>query len=85
MPSSLYTDPRGQAAEPLPCRLTTQELVDPLKMPTCYGELRKVILDHLGNRYRRAFRDPWEFVDCAQAHNLTLDFTTPPVLYRAPH
>ena len=25
------------AAEPFPCRLTTQELVELLKMPTCFG------------------------------------------------
>jgi hypothetical protein len=72
------------ANEPLPCRLTTQELVDLLKMPTCYGEVRKVILKHLGNRYGRTFRDHWEFVEYAKEKNLDLDFTTPPVRYRAP-
>jgi serine/threonine protein kinase len=72
------------ATEPLPSRLTTQELVELLKMPTCYGELRKVILKHLGNRYGRVFRDHWEFVEYAREKKLDLDFTSPPVRYRAP-
>ncbi|MFO0811553.1 MAG: serine/threonine-protein kinase [Gemmataceae bacterium] len=66
------------AAEPLPCRLTTQELVELLKMPTCYGEARKVVLKHLGNRYGRRFADHWAFVRYATDHHLGLDFTTPP-------
>src|SRR5262249_22799688 len=41
------------AGEPFPCRLTTQELVELLKMPTCGGEARRIVLDHLGNRYGR--------------------------------
>src|SRR5581483_10968698 len=72
------------AAEPLRCRLSTQDLVDLLKMPTCYGEVRKVVLQHLGNRYGRRFADHWEFVEYAQQHDLKLDFTTPPVRYRGP-
>jgi hypothetical protein len=50
------------AGELLPCRLSTQELVELLKMPTCYGEVRKVVLKHLGNRYDRNFASHWEFV-----------------------
>jgi len=66
------------AAEPWPCRLTTQDLVELLKMPTCFGEARKVILTHLGNRYGRRFGNHWEFVRYAREHKLGLDFTTPP-------
>ncbi len=66
------------AAEPPPCRLTTQELVDLLKMPTLYGEARKVVLKHLGNRYGRRFPDHWAFVRYATEQKLGLDFTTPP-------
>jgi hypothetical protein len=66
------------AAEPPPCRLSTQQLVELLKMPTCVAEARRVILDHLGNRYRRTFADVWEFVRFAQEQKLDLDFTTPP-------
>jgi hypothetical protein len=66
------------AAEPLPCRLTTQDLVELLKMPTCVCEVRKVILDQLGNRYRRRFDTHWDFVRYAQQQKLNLDFTTPP-------
>ena len=66
------------AAEPFPCRLTTQDLVDLLKMPTCVGEVRRVILDQLGNRYRQYFDTHWDFVRYAQEHQLNLDFATPP-------
>jgi hypothetical protein len=66
------------AAEPLPCRLTTQELVELLKMPTCVRERRRAILDQLGNRYGRRFDTHWDFVRYAQQQGLNLDFTTPP-------
>jgi uncharacterized protein (DUF2267 family) len=66
------------AAEPFPCRLTTQELVDLLKMPTCFVKARRVVVDHLGNRYRRRFVNHWAFVRFASEQGLELDFTTPP-------
>jgi hypothetical protein len=66
------------AGEPLPCRLSTPELVELLKYPTCFGEARKVVLKHLGNRYGRRFANHWEFVRFAQERRLGLDFTTPP-------
>jgi hypothetical protein len=66
------------AAEPLPCRLSIQDLVELLKMPTCWGEARKVVLKHLGNHYGRTFANHWEFVRFAQERHLDLDFTTPP-------
>jgi len=66
------------SAEPFPCRLTTQELVDLLKMPTCVGAVRRVVLDHLGNRYGRRFVNHWAFVRFATEQKLNLDFTTPP-------
>jgi hypothetical protein len=66
------------ATDPLPCRLDTPDLVELLKMPTCYGEARKVVLKHLGNRYGRTFADHWEFVRYAEEHHLGLDFTSPP-------
>jgi hypothetical protein len=65
-------------AEPLPCRLTTQELVEHLKRPTCVGDVRKVILKHLGNRYRQRFDTHWDFVRYAEEQKLGLDFVTPP-------
>ena len=61
-----------------PCRLKTQELVDLLKMPTCVGTARRVIIDHLSNRYGRRFDNHWAFVRFAREQNLGLDFTTPP-------
>jgi hypothetical protein len=66
------------AAEPPPCRLSTQELVELLKMPTCVGEVRRVVLDQLGHRYRRTFADPWDFVRFAREQQLVLDFASPP-------
>jgi hypothetical protein len=65
-------------SEPLSCRLSTQDLVDLLKMPTCFGGARKVVLKHLGNRYGRRFANHWEFVRFAREQHLDLDFTTPP-------
>jgi hypothetical protein len=70
--------PLVAAAEPPPCRLSTQELVELLKMPICSGEVRRVVLDQLGHRYRRAFADPWAFVRFAHERQLGLDFTSPP-------
>jgi serine/threonine protein kinase len=66
------------ALKPLPCRLSTHQLVDLLKSPFCVGRARRVVLDQLENRYRRKFADHWEFVRFAQQQNLGLDFTTPP-------
>jgi hypothetical protein len=62
----------------LPCRLSTQDLVDPLKMPTCFGQARRIVLDRLGNRYGRWFVNHWAFVRFATEKGLQLDFTTPP-------
>jgi hypothetical protein len=69
---------RFPAHDPLPCRLATQDLVELLKMPTCVGQVRRVILDQLGNRYGRRFATHWDFVRYAQEQRLHLDFTTPP-------
>jgi hypothetical protein len=66
------------AAEPWPCRLTTQDLVELLKKPTCFGESRTAVPTHLGNRYGRRLGNHWEFVRYAREDNLGLDFTTPP-------
>ena len=74
----------GPALEPLPCRFTTPELVELLKQPTCVGPIRRVVLDHLENRYRRKFSDHWDFVHFAQDQHLGLDFTSPPSRTWAP-
>jgi hypothetical protein len=66
------------AAEPAPWRLSTQQIVELLKMPTCTGNARRIILDQLGNRYHRTFADVWQFVRFAEEQKLGLDFTTPP-------
>ena len=79
----IFRDAGGDSAisaEPFPCRLTTQELVELLKMPTCFGVARRIVLDHLGNRYGRNFVNHWAFVRFATDQTLGLDFTTPPML-----
>src|SRR5262249_44624811 len=63
-------------AGPLPCRLSTQQLVDLLKQPTCFGAARRLLLDHLGRRYERRFADQWEFVRFATERDLDLDLTS---------
>jgi hypothetical protein len=70
---------RQPLSESLPCRLATQDLVELLKMPTCFGEARRVILHHLSNRYGRRFANHWTFVRFAREQGLGLDFTTPPI------
>jgi tRNA A-37 threonylcarbamoyl transferase component Bud32 len=66
------------AAEPAPCRLSTQQLVELLKMPGYVGAAQRIVLDHLGNRYHRTFPDLWEFVRFTKEQRLDLDFTSPP-------
>jgi predicted Ser/Thr protein kinase len=66
------------AAEPPPCRLSTQQLVELLKMSPCIGKVRRVVLDQLNNRYHHPFGDAWEFVYFAKEQHLDLDFTSPP-------
>jgi hypothetical protein len=66
------------ATEPLRCRLSTQQLVELLKLPACVGAVRRAVLDQLSNRYRRRFADLWEFVDYAHEHLPGLDLITPP-------
>ena len=64
--------------QPFPCRLTTQELVELLKMPTCIQDNRRAVLDQLGNIHGRRFANHWEFVRFAREKGLKLDFTSPP-------
>jgi hypothetical protein len=66
------------ALEPLPCRLSTQQLVELLKHPMLVNQARRIVLDQLGNRYGRRFADVWQFVAWAREHEPTLDLTTPP-------
>ncbi len=66
------------ACEPLPCRFATEQLVELLKMPTCVGKVRRLLLDRLGERYHRRFDSQWDFVLYAREHGLDLDFKSPP-------
>jgi serine/threonine protein kinase len=66
------------ACAPLPCRFTTQQLVELLKMPTCVGEVRRILLNRLEERYHRRFASQWDFVAYAREQGLNLDFTSPP-------
>jgi tRNA A-37 threonylcarbamoyl transferase component Bud32 len=67
-----------RAAQPLPSRLSTQELVDFLKMPTCVGKAREPFLQLLGERYNQSFTDQWEFVEYAEKHLPDLDLKSSP-------
>jgi hypothetical protein len=64
--------------KPPPCPLSTATLVELLQRPIVVGTARRVILDALGNRYHRHFRDQWDFVRFAQEQRLDLDFTAGP-------
>jgi hypothetical protein len=66
-----------QASQPPPCRFSTQELVDLLKMPTCVGPARNVVLRLLGQKCNRHFADQWEFVDYAEKHLPDIDLKSP--------
>jgi hypothetical protein len=66
------------AAEPIPRRLSDEQLVDLLKHPLCVGEARRAVLDQLGIQHQRTFADLWEFVHYAEEKKLGLDFTSPP-------
>jgi hypothetical protein len=68
----------GPAVEPLPCVLSTQQLVDLLKLPTCQDPARRVVLDYLEYCYHRPFRNHWEFVEYAREHLADLDLDSPP-------
>jgi serine/threonine protein kinase len=71
----LFTAPvfLKKALEPLPCRLSPQELVDLLKHPTCIVHSRRIILDQLESHYHRRFADQWAFVRFAMDQKLDLD------------
>jgi tRNA A-37 threonylcarbamoyl transferase component Bud32 len=72
------------AYQPLPYRLSTQELVELLKLPICVGPGRRAILDQLESRYSRPFLDHWDFVAFAEKQGLKLDFHSPPKPSEAP-
>jgi hypothetical protein len=68
----------GRALKPLGSRMSTPQLVELLKYPTCVGSARRAILDELENRYQQKFAHHWAFVHFAEEQKLGLDFTTPP-------
>jgi hypothetical protein len=70
--------------QPLPCRLSTQDLVELLKLPICVGPGRRAILDQLENRYNRPFLDHWDFVAFAEKQGLKLDSHSRPKPSGAP-
>gem|GEM_PF-3541063 len=67
-----------RSIEPGHCRLTSQELIELLKMPTCFGPVRRKVLSHLGKLHGRDFANHWDIVRFAQEKGLKLDFATPP-------
>ena len=59
--------------------------VNPMNLPFrgrrfggAFGPCRRMVLDHLGNRFQRRFADQWEFVRFATEQRLFLNFTDPP-------
>jgi hypothetical protein len=68
----------NRAIKLLAGRLSTRQMVELLKHPTCVGSACRAILDELENRYRQKFADHWAFVRFAKEQKLGLDFTTPP-------
>jgi hypothetical protein len=73
-----------QASRLPPCRFLPQELVELLKMPTCVGPAREVVLRLLGRTYDRHFADLWAFVDWAHEHHPELDLTITTIPNRLP-
>ncbi|HVS40361.1 MAG TPA: hypothetical protein VMS17_32690, partial [Gemmataceae bacterium] len=71
--------PLEESSRPLPGRLTEQQLVDLLKMPTCVKPARQVIVRQLGWQCGETFANQWEFVEWARQHRPDLDLTSPPV------
>lgn len=77
--------PHTQPSPLLPLRayhgpywLPPEPLVELLKHPFCLGEARRAVLDALEYAYQRPFRDQWDFVAYARAHQPQLDLLTPP-------
>jgi hypothetical protein len=68
----------GRALRQPTCRLSTPQLVELLKQPTCTGPSRRIVLDQLEARYRRPFADHWAFVRFARQKKLDLDLLSPP-------
>ncbi|QDU21735.1 protein kinase domain-containing protein [Urbifossiella limnaea] len=80
-----FTAPPTLPAPILTCRLSDgvfwlppQELVELLKHPFCVGEAQRAVLDAMEFTHQRRFRDLWDFVDYARAHQPQLDLLTPP-------
>ncbi len=74
--------PLAEASRPLSGRFTEQQLVNLLKMPTCWQEARQVIVTQLGNQCGQTFTDEWAFV--AWAHDHCPDLASPPIRPEAP-
>jgi tRNA A-37 threonylcarbamoyl transferase component Bud32 len=77
-PSLLSLTECMRAAEPFPARFSDEFMVELLHRPVAVGPWRRAILDALGTRHRRHFRDQWDFVRFAQERKLPLAFTASP-------
>jgi tRNA A-37 threonylcarbamoyl transferase component Bud32 len=67
-----------EAGAALARRTSLQGLIDLLKGPTCVGSQRRLLLEELGRRMNRPFRDHWEAADWLHEHWPDLDLTSPP-------
>jgi hypothetical protein len=78
-PWAVVTSAAIASAEPPPAlRLSTQELVDLLKMPACTGGLRAEVLRLLGGQVGRHFDRVYDFVVWAEQNRPDLDLRSPP-------
>jgi hypothetical protein len=53
-------------------RLTTSDLLTPLQHPLAAGPAQRALLDVLGHRTRRTFRNTWHFLDWAHSNGIDL-------------
>jgi hypothetical protein len=59
-------------------KATAQRLVDLLKLPTCVGNPRRIVLAELSKRLKHPFADVWELVAWLREHEPGLDLDSPP-------
>jgi hypothetical protein len=66
---------KSQALQTLTERLSTPDLVALLEHPLAAGPAQRALLDVLGQRTRRQFRNTWHFLDWARSNGV--DFVPP--------
>jgi hypothetical protein len=76
LPTNNLRPPGAASSEPVPgplvATLATSDLVRLLAHPLAGGQLRRVVLVELSERYHRVFRGTWDFLDWARATGMEL-------------